>query len=374
MDDIDKSKVKVKELFESIAGVKNLLVFLHDNPDPDAIASGYALQKLVAKKVDVHPLLCAALHTGRPENMAMVKEFNIKVVRPSDVNFRIFKSLAAVDTQPGTGNNSIPKNILPRIIIDHHPLRRSSIKAPFTDIRTDIGATSTILTEYYAACGIKPTKSVATALLYGVKTDTLNLSRSTTDADIRAHTFLLPFIHQRKLARIEVPNLDAAHYSALIRGIVNARVYGNLIFADLGTINSVDEVAQAADLLIRNLGSSCSVVMGDIEENIYLSMRLANGRKNSSALIRKIIGRYGNAGGHGRAAAGRISMKGLSEEQRKSLKNTLYKKIFAIFSKKEDEYSFLVPPSTQDYLSSANIPELPQKSNDKEVTGKIGML
>jgi len=374
MEKVSISKVKVKEMFEAIAGLKNLLIFLHDNPDPDAIASGYALQRLIMKKTKLHPRLCAALYTGRPENTAMIRRLNIKIMHPSEANFRIYKSIAAVDTQPSAGNNSIPEGLTPKIVIDHHPLNRTSMKSPFTDIRTDIGATSTILAEYYATCGIKPDKKVATALLYGIKTDTINLSRSATVADIRAHTYLIPLVHRKKLSQIEVPPLDGAHYSSLIRGILNARLYGELIFADLDVITNIDEVAQTADLLIRNEGSKYSIVMGTFGDNTYISMRMSNGKKSSEKILKSIIGRRGNAGGHGRAAGGRIPLKGLSEEERRTLKQSIYRKIFDVFSKKEDEYSFLVPRSMLDYLSSANIPQLPVQSDDKDIREKIGML
>jgi nanoRNase/pAp phosphatase (c-di-AMP/oligoRNAs hydrolase) len=184
----------------------------------------------------------------------------------------------------------------------------------------------------------------------------------------------MPLVNQRKLSHIEVPSLDAAHYASLIRGIVNARLYGELIFADLDAVTSIDEIAQTADLLIRNAGTVYSVVMGTFDENLYVSVRTSLSKRSSESIIRKIVGRRGDSGGHGRAAGGKISLKGQSEEEQKALRQAMYKKIFDTFSKKENEFKFLVPPSTFDYLSRANIPELPTKSEDKEVHEKIGML
>jgi nanoRNase/pAp phosphatase (c-di-AMP/oligoRNAs hydrolase) len=70
-------------------------------------------------------------------------------------------------------------------------------------VRPELGANSTILTEYLNAADIDLPIPLATALFYGIKTDTMGLGRSGTKADIEAYAFLVPRIDSRALFEIE---------------------------------------------------------------------------------------------------------------------------------------------------------------------------
>ena len=85
------------------------------------------------------------------------------------------------------------------------------------------GATSTILTEYLEACGADVSQRLATALLYGIKSDTLMLNRETGPADLRAFMSLYPLTNYNTLRRIERPELPLAFAEFLARVLPRMR-------------------------------------------------------------------------------------------------------------------------------------------------------
>ena len=158
----------------------------------------------------------------------MVKLLDIDMVPLAEISPRNYSVIAVVDCQPNTGNLHLAKGINPSIIIDHHPLRKSSARAEFTDVRRGIGSTSTIITQYIRLLGLDIDKKVATALFYGIKSDTRDLGRQSTDADIRASVFLFPYTLQKKLARIEHPEMPKEYFIELCSVLNNTKIYGDV--------------------------------------------------------------------------------------------------------------------------------------------------
>ena len=179
--DMSKTESKLLQLEAVLKGAGNqpVLILCHNNPDPDTIASGYGLSFLLNKKFGIRSVLGYGGVVTRAENKAMIQRLRIKMTQLPRIVLSNYFGIAAVDSQPGTGNNLLEsRGALPLIVIDHHPLRKLSRKAQFYDVRPAYGATSTIITEYLAASGITPTRRVANALLYGLKTDTHSLGTS----------------------------------------------------------------------------------------------------------------------------------------------------------------------------------------------------
>ena len=129
---------------------------------------------------------------GRSENLALVKVLQLPVVPVSQVVFDEYDLLGLVDTQPPVGNHSVPARYPVDVVLDHHPLRDESLAAPFADVGGDYGATSTMVVEYLRAARLEPSIEVATALFYGIKTDSRDLGRQTTPARRRRLPLALP--------------------------------------------------------------------------------------------------------------------------------------------------------------------------------------
>ncbi|MCB1281817.1 MAG: DHH family phosphoesterase, partial [Salinibacterium sp.] len=234
-------------------GHDRILVFCHMNPDPDSVASGLAMKQLLETRFGKEVTLTYRGIIGRAQNRQMVKLMAPELTRFSAIDEYRFGAAVLVDAQPQFGFN--PEDLeeldVPvRVCIDHHPFVDSTRDLPYFDVRPQVGATSTIMTEYLRLFSVVPTQAVATALYYCIKTDTLGLTRRTSDADREAWEYLLPMVNHVTLQSVEAPPLSKAYFRDLRDAIQSARIYGNLVATHLGRLPYPDMVAEIADLLL----------------------------------------------------------------------------------------------------------------------------
>ncbi|MGZ3461139.1 MAG: DHH family phosphoesterase, partial [Archangium sp.] len=248
------ARAKLERLLRVAKGRKKALVLTHDNPDPDSLASAVALTYLLSERAGVQEAKVGyGGIIGRAENLAFVKVLHLPVVPIAQLDLDEYDLLALVDTQPPTGNHAIPPRLRGEvdIVIDHHPLRGESLQAPFADVGGDFGATSTMLVEYLRAARLEPSTEVATALFYGVKADTRDLGRQTTQTDIDTYLWLYPRMDRQLLSQIEHPELPARYFQLYHTAIERAKVYGDTaIVTDLEEVYSPDMVAEVAERLM----------------------------------------------------------------------------------------------------------------------------
>jgi nanoRNase/pAp phosphatase (c-di-AMP/oligoRNAs hydrolase) len=301
---------KLDELLKLARGRRRALVLTHDNPDPDSIAAAVALAFLLEKRAGVEARVVYGGIIGRSENLALVKVLRLPIVPVSQVVFDEHDLLALVDTQPPVGNHSVPARYPVEVVVDHHPLRDESLVAPFADVGGEYGATSTMVVEYLRAAKLEPSVEVATALFYGIKTDSRDLGRQTTPADIDAYLWLFPRVDRYLLGRIEHPDLPAEYFRLYHSAIARARLYGQtVVTADLGEVYSPDMVAEVAERLSFLEGMKWSLALGTYRGQLYASLRVRDRRMNAGKLMRDICeDRGGSAGGHGSMAGARLPL------------------------------------------------------------------
>ena len=216
--DLCRSTEKLAEIGRVVkdAGPRRVLLLCHNNPDPDTIASAYGFSFLLNKKFNVRSVIGYGGVVTRAENKAMINRLRIKTSQLTRLDPSKYFGIAMIDAQPGTGNNLMHGKVeRPLIVIDHHPLRKLTMKAYVHDIRPNYGATSTIVTEYIVAAGLIPSRSVANALLYGIKTDTNALGRGASKQDFNAFNFLSP-LDQSPCCRLD---RETRAFGGLFRGL-----------------------------------------------------------------------------------------------------------------------------------------------------------
>ena len=305
------------ETMLSLIGQKRaILIMCHNNPDPDTIASAAALKYILA-----HTLRCKAVigydgTIGRAENRQLVRRLKIDMIRTDKLNFNDFSLIALVDSQPHTGNNAIPREILPTIVIDHHPMRRDTTRCPFYDVRPRYGSSSTILTEYLQELDLTIDRKLATALYYGLKTDTNGLSRSFVKADLDAFNYLFPKIAPRTLAGIENPSVPKSYYLKFADAISHSVQYGDVMISHMGSLNTPDVTAEMADFLLRMENIRWTLCMGEYKDYLLLSVRTSRRGSMAGTITLRFVKGLGTGGGHEKAAGGKIALKGLKPEER----------------------------------------------------------
>ncbi len=321
---VESTKAKLDRLVQYARSHRRALILTHDNPDPDSIAAGVALAFLIEKLAGVEALVAYGGIVGRAENRALIKVLKLPVVPLSRVVFDDFDLICMVDTQPDQGNHSLPPRHFPDVVIDHHPERPDTHLSPIADVGGPIGATSTVVAEYFRASGLKMPSHIATALFYGIKADTRDLGRQTTRQDVDAYLWLFPMTDKDALGNIEHPKLPPAYFRLYHTGIEKAQVFEDAVVCDLGEIYAPDMVAEVAERFLYLDDMRWSLAFGEYEDQLYFSLRTSDRRHNAGRMIREVIeARGGSAGGHGTMAGARVPLKDLSGAARKRLREEL---------------------------------------------------
>jgi nanoRNase/pAp phosphatase (c-di-AMP/oligoRNAs hydrolase) len=328
----EPTKAKLDRLVQYARSHKRALILTHDNPDPDSIAAGVALAHLLDKLAGVEAIVAYGGIVGRAENRALVRVLRLPVVPVSRVVFDEFDLICMVDTQPEQGNHSLPARHFPDVVIDHHPERPDSHLAPIADVGGRLGATSTVLAEYFRASGLKMSAQVATALFYGIKADTRDLGRQTTKQDVDAYLWLFPMTDKDALGEIEHPRLPAEYFRLYHTAIEKALVYEDAVVCDLAEIYAPDMVAEVAERFSFLEDVKWSLAFGEYEESVFFSLRTSDRRMNAGRLIRDVVeAKGGSAGGHGTMAGARLSVKGLSAAARRRLRDDVIRAFLDAF-------------------------------------------
>ncbi len=312
----------LRELVEAAPGA-SWLVLTHDNPDPDALASAALLERLLHQVYRRKVTVAYGGIVGRAENREMVKTLGLGFRHVRGLDFGRFRRFALVDTQPRTGNNQLPESIRPDLVFDHHPLRQASQAARFLDVRPEYGATATILTEHLLAAGARPSRPLATALVYAIRSETQDFSREFAPPDKAIYDAFFPEINQRALGRIQNARLPLAYLRNLHDALEHLESVGNLVISHLGPIDHPDIVPEVADLLLRLEGKTWSLATGLFGDRIYLSIRTTNGRADAGRVMRALVGRRGKGGGHGMMAGGWVDLGKAANGDAKQLQRQL---------------------------------------------------
>jgi nanoRNase/pAp phosphatase (c-di-AMP/oligoRNAs hydrolase) len=303
---------RLHRLFDELRGIDGrLAVVMHDNPDPDAIASALALAR-IAGVVETPADACYFGEISHQENQALVNLLELDVVELADGVIDDYGGVALVDhSRPGV-NDGLPPDTEVDIVVDHHP-PRGPVDADFVDLRHDIGATSTLLADYLRRIGLDPGQSLATALLFGIRVDTDDFAREVSVADFEAAAWLLPRVDLSVLDRVESPSMTAEVLETLSRAICDRDVRGEVLLSNVGTIRDRDALAQAADHLLNMEGIHIAVVYGFRDGTVYVSGRARGTDVDLGETLRDALDAIGSAGGHADMAGAQISLGILSE-------------------------------------------------------------
>ena len=308
LDTLNIKKVeRIRSLFSE---GKKIHILLQHDPDPDAIGSALALRELLGRNRATTPFVTFGEIT-RPENLAMIRLLDIQIERITyDDLHKDGARLALVDVQPPYFDQPLGRVDL---VVDHHP-KRTKFKARFADLRTAYGSTSTIFTEYLRAAGMEPSQRLATALVYGIKTDTLFLERGSNLADLSAFNFLYPLANKAMIARIERPALPREDLEAMGRALSHLQVDNAVAVIHLGEINREDVIPQMAEFCLQIEGVDWSIVSGLVHDRVVISVRNVGYVKSAGEIMKRLYDDIGSAGGHRAMAKAVVSLDRFKEK------------------------------------------------------------
>ncbi len=290
----EEARSKLERLREICDGARDVRVIIYANPDPDALASALALKKIIeTKNRMVHIGYTGAI--GRPENASMIRHLNIPAFPVSEAEAAGADVIALVDAQPGFfGDFHLPHS---DIVIDHHPVTKR-MPAAFADIRPDYLATSSIMTEYLRAAGVRPNRNLASALFYGIRTDSRHFMDDLSVGDMEAIHWLRQKADRDIVKRIEFSQFSTEGLDYFTIALVRRHYVKGVMFSHIGPVPFFDVCVQVADFFIRVKDVAWAMVTGVVGDTLVIVFRNDGLKKDAGHLARAAFGDRGSAGGH----------------------------------------------------------------------------
>jgi len=215
-----------------------------------------------------------------------------------------------VDGQPNHSESFAALNY--DVVIDHHPLS-PQLQASFVDIRPQYGATATIMTEYLRAAKLRPSKSLATALLFAIRVDTGNFESGVTEEDIKAFRYLFPHTDMNLLRKIEIADMGTEDLEYFRRALESKEIIKGKIFSHLGQIESPDNLVLVADFFMRLHEIAWVIVSGVYRKTLVVVIRNDGFRLDAGTWANSAFGRLGSAGGRRSRARAEIPLTDLQQ-------------------------------------------------------------
>ena len=291
-------------------------IFCHDNPDPDALSSALAMHELVAS-LGHQPTIYHGGLIEHQQNQAMVRLLEIPLRRIildwelEDV-LNETECIITVDFHQPGANNILPKDCVPHIIIDHH----SSDKAVSADVaflRPEYSATSSLIANLLMNMSLEMTPRLATALSFGLRTDTLSFTRSFNQVDLRALMWLNTWVDDELLQSIQAPLRTPETLESFRQALTTMVQHERLVLAPIKNLVHRDDLAQVADFLFATSNTDLVLVYGIQRQKMLLSARSRRENLHIGLTLSKEFP-DGQAGGHRGMAGGQILLSNLELE------------------------------------------------------------
>lgn len=334
------------QFLKVLSEFENVVVVTHDNPDPDAIASGWGVHVLVRERLGRPVRLVAGGAIIRAENLRMLELLKPPIELVGTLETSRESAAVLVDCQPAGVNHLLTSSQLkPTAVLDHHQPGGDRVRARFTDIRPKMTATATIVAQYLREQSIDPRPELATALVYALRTDMQAAQTTFCPADHHAFAWLMHRVDHKKLSDIENAPLTPEYYADLALALQNTFTYGDVALCFLPRASGPEIIAEVADLLIRRQGIRrvlCGAVVGG---SVLLSVRTAADDGDASALLQHTVDGMGYGGGHRHRAGGKIDLPRENEQISEDLQSVLRARWLAACGLDQQRGSRLVPRS-----------------------------
>lgn len=323
-----KLSARLTQLLELFSRNDDWLIVI--NADPDAMASAMALKRIMSHRTG-KVTIARINEISRPDNLAMIRYLRIPMVPLTDRLKASYTRFAMVDSQPH--HNPAFEGIPFSIVIDHHPVvAEHPVEAAYVDIRPQYGAVSTLLAEYLRAYHIRPGIGLATALQYGIRTDTATFTRTGTETDLRAYQYLAAHGDTALLTRILRSEYLPEWLKYFGRAFSSMHQYRSGAYCYLGTVENPDILVVVADFFTRVHGLKWVAICGVYNDTVVVIFR-GDGHLDLGAFAASRLGGFGNAGGHRALARAEFP---LSATEGRSVDVFVYRKLTETPQKKKE--------------------------------------
>jgi len=303
------TRARVQQYQRYFSDAERVLIMLHNEPDPDAMASGLALRN-VLRRTKTTAIIGAIQGVTRPENVRMVNLLDLHVEPITPDLLKEFDRIAMVDVQPHYFGDLIDRVDL---VIDHHP-EQPGYTAVFKDIRPDYGSTSTILTEHLRAVDVNISERTATAMLYAIKSDTLFFNRQTNRVDLEAFSYLYPLADAAMIRKMEGAEITLERLDYVMKAYKSGALADQVFCAFIGASAREDFITYLADFFLQLEDVKWTVIGGIVNDSLVISVRNLGYTKNAGEFVRRFFADVGSAGGHRAMAKAVVPMRAFRDK------------------------------------------------------------
>lgn len=293
--------LKLQELVKHISG-KHVYIQTHNFPDPDALSSAYGLKMLLASQ-GLQSTICYKGKIDRFAMMKFIEYLGVDLVNLNDLtDMSSEDEIILVDSQKGNANivDMVGDEI---ICIDHHPTFEY-VDYRFSDIRPNVGACASIIASYYFENNILVDEKTATALMYGIKVDTANLSRGVSPLDLDMFYKLYWISNREILGQLDRSEIQFNDLRAYANAISSIKMFDNISIAHTGKECPEPLIATISDFMLELSEIDCSIVYSVRKDGIKLSVRSCVNQIDSGKLTKNALQGIGSGGGHATMAGG----------------------------------------------------------------------
>ncbi|MBD5527411.1 MAG: recombinase RecJ [Lachnospiraceae bacterium] len=289
----------------------SIVVQCHDNPDADALASGYGVYTYLKEQgKDVRFVYGGRYQIQKSNLVLMVSELQIPVEHVDALAAP--ELLVTVDCQYGEGN--VTRFEAGTVaVIDHHQV--SGTLPPLNEVRSNLGACATVVRELLKLEGvdINDNKGLATALYYGLLTDTNNFTEIShpLDKDLRDDAaFDRSLIVHFRNANLSLRELEIAGAA-----LMNYRYHEEYRYA-VAMAEPCDPniLGMISDLMLEVDTVDTCLVYSVLPFGVKISVRSCVKEVKASELAEFITDGIGSGGGHLEKAGGFIQTELLEKE------------------------------------------------------------
>lgn len=351
-----RGRPKARHLLSALAGKKNILLTTHLHPDPDALGSAMALRALLEQKLDskdgkdaktdARPQITLSIKgtIGGGLNDAFVRNSNLKLAPWDDATLASYDAIVLLDTQPQFSFSPLPAGVKPTAVIDHHrgkPGRRPD--CPFCDIRTDAGSTSSIVFSYFMELEVPIKPDLAATLLYAIESDLAGAAGTPGELDNIALSSLTLLADPRRLYQMRYVDLPQSYYVCYSQALQNAVYLDNALISHLDKVESLEQPAIMADFLLRFDKVIWVLVTATAENTLVMSLRTSSKERSAADVMRRIIRKVGEGGGHKTKAGGFIDISKCTPAEVENYRKLLWRRMLRALGIKAAKGQRLVP-------------------------------
>ena len=348
-----RGQARARQLLKALAGKKRILVTTHIHPDPDALGSAVALAHLLtqrlgtrADKSDDPPATITLAVKGRMGggvNGTFLRIARGKLTPWDEVDPATYDAVVLLDTQPQFSFSPLPPGVLPTAVIDHHHRGgRRRPKVPCWDVRPEVGATCSIVFRYFMELEEPIPADLAAGMLYAIESDLAGAAGTPGDLDNVAMASLTVTADSRTLYQMRFTPLPRAYYKAYAQALANAEFQDSAVMSHLDVIESMEQPAVMADFLLRFDQAEWVLVTAKAADKLVLSLRTRSKDRSAADVLRQILNRLGEGGGHRAKAGGHIPLGGHPDIDLEKVRRKVWRKFLCAVGLKPGKVTKLV--------------------------------